>query len=203
MSLDILLSACRKQYVRLSVSINSRFNFVEYGFSSGDCFGPIPFTVYPSDLRSTHPSCPLVKCADDTALISLIENDDDSMYREQISRFVNYCDENYLVLNVKKTKEMIIDFRVPHRLTSYHGVIMGSAVERVTEFKYLGDVIDEKLKWNRHIEYVVTFKAVLFTLLSFTLLKLVRKLLPYFITLLFPVYGHIVYLVGRVILIRH
>ena len=40
-----------------------------------------------------------------------LTNDDDSHYRQQISDFVDWCDENYLQLNVGKTEEMIIDSR--------------------------------------------------------------------------------------------
>ena len=47
--------------------------------------------------------------------------------------------DNSLALNVKKTKEMLIDFRkaptvIPDLLTD------GVKVERVTEYKYLGTV---------------------------------------------------------------
>lgn len=36
---------------------------------------------------------------------------DSRNYATQVQKFVEWCGENYLVLNVKKTKEMIIDFK--------------------------------------------------------------------------------------------
>ena len=61
----------------------------------------------------------------------------DSVYFAEVERFSNWCRDNSLDLNVKKTKEMLIDFRkdptvIPDLL------IDGVKVGRVTE--YLGTV---------------------------------------------------------------
>ena len=40
-----------------------------------------------------------------------INNDNDSVYIEKMNSFVKRCDDNYLYLNILKTKEMCIDFR--------------------------------------------------------------------------------------------
>ena len=59
--------------------------------------------------------CPLIKFADDTAMAGLIGKDDESEFRSQVDNFVDYCDRNYLELNVSKTKELIVDFRRPSK----------------------------------------------------------------------------------------
>ena len=66
----------------------------------GTVLAPFLFTVYTSDCRSSDFSCPLRKFADDTAMIVLIKKNDDGIYKEQLKNFVNYCDRNYLELNV-------------------------------------------------------------------------------------------------------
>ena len=53
----------------------------------------------------------LVKFADDTALIGLMNENNISEYEDQIQTFVMYCKDNYLELNVAKTKELIVDFQ--------------------------------------------------------------------------------------------
>ena len=56
-----------------------------------------------------------------------------------------------LMLNVKKTKEMIIDFR----LTKNHMrqlEINDESVETVGSYKYLGFAIDNKLNWHAHAD---------------------------------------------------
>ena len=45
-------------------------------------------------------------------MIGLIKDDDDTIYQQQLAMFVDHCDANFLELNVSKTKEMIIDFRI-------------------------------------------------------------------------------------------
>ena len=51
------------------------------------------------------------KFADNRGLTGLITNDDDPHYREEVDRFVDWCEKNYLILNIGKTKEMIMNFR--------------------------------------------------------------------------------------------
>ena len=90
-----------------------------------------------SDCRSSNESCSIVKFADDTVLIRLISDDDSSKYVDEINKFVTYCKINFLELNVKKTKEMIIDFRKSKALPDPI-IINDHTVERVRTYKYLG-----------------------------------------------------------------
>ena len=53
----------------------------------------------------------LYKFADDTSVVGLITKEDESSYRREITEMVRWCEENNLILNISKTKEMIIDFR--------------------------------------------------------------------------------------------
>ena len=43
--------------------------------------------------------------------MSSVSNDDKTYYREEVDKFTTWCDENFLNLYVKKTKEMVVDFR--------------------------------------------------------------------------------------------
>jgi hypothetical protein len=53
----------------------------------------------------------LVKCA----LNSLITNNDETAYREEVRTLGVWCQENNLTLNINKTKKMIVDFRKQQR----------------------------------------------------------------------------------------
>ena len=48
------------------------------GTHQGTVLAPFLFTLYTSDCRSHSSKCPLIKFADDTALIGLISKDDES-----------------------------------------------------------------------------------------------------------------------------
>ena len=107
------------------------------------------------DCRSVFDNCIIIKYANDTVITGKILNDDCRNYETQVQKFVEWCTENYLVLNVKKTKEMIIDFRkkfinVPDIIS-----IDGEPVERVKQYKYLGIVIDDGLKGNANTNLVI------------------------------------------------
>ena len=77
----------------------------------------------------------------------------DSVYFAEVERFSNWCRDNFLDLNVKKTKEMLIDFRkAPTVIPDLF--IDGVKVERVTEYKYLGTVLDNKLNFNKNTDFI-------------------------------------------------
>ena len=70
-------------------------------------------------------------------------------YRETIHWFVKWSEEHFLLLNVKKTKEMIIDFRRNQNPPT--PFLINNEVERVESYKYLGVTLDIALNWNPHI----------------------------------------------------
>ena len=48
------------------------------------------------------------KFSDDTTVVGLITNNNESAYREEASKLVLCCQDNNLSLNVSKTKELIV-----------------------------------------------------------------------------------------------
>ena len=73
----------------------------------------------------------------------------DFVYHTEVERFSNLCRDNSLDLNVKKTKEMLIDFRKAPRMTIPDLFIDSVKVKGVTEYKYLGTVLDNKLNFEK------------------------------------------------------
>ena len=74
-------------------------------------------------------------------------------YFNEVERFCAWCRTNYLNLNVKKTKELLIDFRKNH-VPVPDLVIVGVNVERVNKYKYLGTVLGEKLNLTANTDCI-------------------------------------------------
>lgn len=58
-------------------------------------------------------------------------------------------------LNVKKTKEIAIDFRTRHKDLSDPVVNKDCMVERVSDYKYLWSVMDDRLNWSEYIAWTL------------------------------------------------
>lgn len=147
----------RTQYVKLK-NVKSNPIITNTGAPQGCVLSPLLFTLYTNDCSSNYENCSIVKYADDTVIIGKLIGNDTQNYYNQVNNFVEWCNTNYLNLNVKKTKEMIIDFR-KNRLDPDHLIINGEVVDRVEEYKYLGIVINDELKWNANTH--VTYKKCL------------------------------------------
>ena len=84
----------------------------------------------------------IVKFADDTTVVGLIRDNDHMAYREEVEQLVDWCRVN--ILNVDKTKEIIVDFR--KNQPSYAPLfINNTAVEVVNSTKFLGVHITDTL----------------------------------------------------------
>lgn len=70
----------------------------------------------------------------------------------ELGKLAEWMCINKLSLNVKKTKFMLFTIRnVPISDTLY---INGETIERVDNFKFLGVLIDAKLTWNDHVQFI-------------------------------------------------
>ena len=139
----------RSQSVRFQHAISDSC-ITSTGAPQGTVLAPALFTIYTNDCSGSSLT-PVIKYSDDTAIQDL--SNSDSIYQEEVKRFTTWCVDNYLELNVLKTKEMIIDFR--RKPTSIPDLYIGDEkVERVSQYKYLGSIIDNKLTFNQNIESI-------------------------------------------------
>ena len=143
----------RRQVVRMG-NITSDPLTLNTGAPQGCVLSPLLYSLYTHDCTATHSSNIIIKYADDTTLMGLIEGDDETAYRAEVGTLTQWCHNNNLALNVSKTKELIVDFRKQER---EHAPIFidGVAVEQVSDFKFLGIHISKDLKWATHTTKVV------------------------------------------------
>ena len=96
--------------------------------------------------------------ADDTTLhtsgkdiMQIRNNMQDSL--DQVS---SWCDNNHMVINPTKTKSMTIATRQKYQLSPLPAdlVLNGAKIDQVLEHHLLGITIDNKLRWDSHINNV-------------------------------------------------
>ncbi len=101
----------RQQLVRPGKLTSRTLTISTYGALRGCVLSPLLFSLYTNYCTSKDPSVKLLKFADDTTVIGLIEDGDQSAYRQAVKELAIWCSLNNLELNTLKTAEMTVDFR--------------------------------------------------------------------------------------------
>ena len=116
---------------------------------------PILYSLFPvHDCTARHDSNTIIKFANDTSVVGLITDNNETAYREEVRDLAVWCQDNNLSLNVIKTKEMIVDNR--KKRTEHAPILVdGAALEQVESFKFLGVHITNKLIWSKHTDTVL------------------------------------------------
>ena len=100
----------RKQHVTLKGAC-STLAAVNHGVPQGSVLSPLLFSLFTHDCVATHSSNTIVKFADDTTVIGLITDGDETAYREEVRALSSWYQDNNLQLNLSKTTGMIVDYR--------------------------------------------------------------------------------------------
>ena len=116
---------------------------------------PILFLMHVNDVFTINRNCKIVLFADDRC-IGVPANNSNTLFNLCNTIFCD-CSEwfssNMLALNIKQTSFVIIGHVANNQyltLSFNKGII-----NRVSSVKYFGVIIDNKLKWDEHISYIV------------------------------------------------
>jgi hypothetical protein len=149
----------RKQMCKVN-QVTSQPRIIRCGVPQGSNLGPILFLIYINDLPNCLRTTTASLFADDTNLTasgcSII--DIQTKLNNDLENIHQWLLANKLTLNKDKTEYIIAGSR--QRISKNEGdpeVKLGNCnIKRVKETKTFGVIIDDQLKWNAHIDNVVT-----------------------------------------------
>ena len=140
----------RKQRVLLNGK-SSQWESISAGVPQGSVLGPLFFLVYINDLVDNIDSDVKI-FADDTSLFSVVR--DEFITAQQLNRDLErvrlWAWQWKMEFNAKKTEEVIFSTKriKPHHPSLFLG---NTEVERKSEHKHLGLILDSKLNFQSHI----------------------------------------------------
>src|SRR5437867_5112353 len=145
----------RTQYTFVN-GIKSSVSKISFGVPQGSVLGPLLFLVYVNDMyRATSEATPKL-FADDTNLFIVADNLNDLSTRTNkcLDNIYQWCLAIRLTINLDKTNYTVFS---PSRKTSIDNIniyIGKVQIQYTTCCKYLGILIDHKLDWQEHIDFI-------------------------------------------------
>lgn len=138
----------RQQRVKLSETLSGWLPLTG-AMPQGSYLWPLTFITLIDDLTT---SCLLHKFVDDTTLTEVVAKNEASSMDAYFAEVLNWSADNLMNVNFGKTKELIIGTlknNPPPALSDEKNII-----ERVHSYKLLGVLVDDNLKWNRHVNSI-------------------------------------------------
>ena len=143
----------RLQYVFYNGAA-SREKTIMCGVPQGGILSPLLFLLFINDIVNASSVAKLILFADDTNLFftgpKLRELVDE--VNQELKKIEKWFLANKLFLNANKTSYMVFGNKAESLDTVIN--LCGNTLERVNVAKFLGVLIDSKLTWKNHIQYV-------------------------------------------------
>ena len=148
----------RTQFVAID-NISSAQMPLKVGVPQGSILGPLLFIIYVNDMTSATRAFHPIIYADDTTLAASLNSfvagiEEPEVYlNDELQKVSNWMKANKLSINKRKTKAMV--FHTPQRRILHPSIrIDNTDIEYVTQFNFLGIIIDKNLNWKAHKDMI-------------------------------------------------
>ena len=207
---------CGLENILFREYLSGRHQFVDYndaksetksvsiGVPQGSILGPLLFLIYINDLPSVTPIFHMLMYTDDMTLYCNLNGvNSEGKINNELSRISEWLSSDKLSLNIKKTKFMV--FHTPQRRVNYPVLKLNNVnIKRVSQFNFLGVVINSTLKWDKHIAHI-SLKISRATGVIFRLSRIYHReiLLTLYNTLILPHLSYCILVLGSKIKNNH
>ena len=140
----------RRQRVKIGNTL-SEWSQMNAGVPQGTLLGPSTFLLHINDLKT---ECHSIKYVDDTTIWETCDKKgDNSKIQNAANQTYEWCESNNMKINIDKTKEILINFS--KKQTPIKPITLNNKeIERVSNSKLLGVIINDTFTWSDHIEYI-------------------------------------------------
>ncbi len=148
---EILESYLTNRFFRIKHDdVYSELKEIKAGVPQGSVLGPVLYLLFTSDIPTTENNT-IATFADDTAIMSVGENYDDSIAKVQvaINQIESWTKKWKIKLN--ESKSVHVDFtnkKIEHKQLYINNQI----IPHENTAKYLGITLDAKLRWKAHVK---------------------------------------------------
>jgi hypothetical protein len=144
--------------------IGSEFRYVKRGVPQGGCLSSTLYNAYTADIQYLKLNGKLSLFADDSNIVNCAKSAASLkiIVEHDLLTFAEWCTSNELVLNYDKTTIMLLN-KIPQNITFHvhthacnnHLDCHCTKIQTVTNYKYLGIILDNSLSYQLHIDSLV------------------------------------------------
>ena len=146
----------RRQVVNFGRELSEHYTITS-GVSQGSILGPLLFVLFINDLPVVLEKCNILMYADDTVIYVTARHAEEigNILTNELAKVNEWLLNNNLFMHKGKTECILFGTDSKLASANFSVSVNGSDLKRISEYKYLGVVMDECLTWKAHVKYLL------------------------------------------------